>query len=262
MQTSSLIVCKQCSREFTISNNIISLLPKNQWVLPEASEALNHFMEVEGKFAQTINKPNSITQKIQSWGYQTIESFRKPRHQSTVLDLGCGTGFYLEYMNKSDKQVQICLDIDYNLLQYCKAANGNEKIDLLVHGDNYYLPFKNDILDQIISIYTLEHMHDLDRALSEVYRVMQRHGRFLVAIPSEGWLWRVGRIFTTARIAKKEFAINNYNEIIKLCHISNAKQIIKEIKRLFIIMRIKYYPFIIPSCDANLILCLECKKLQ
>lgn len=117
------------------------------------------------------------------------------------------------------------------------------------------LPFENESFDQVVSIYNLEHIEDLDRVFKEVKRVLKPKGRFIVALPCEdGILWNVGREVTTRRIFSKKYSIN-YDKVIAFEHVHSLSEIKKELFKYFKLKSQTYFPFIVPNDNFNLIYC-------
>src|SRR5262249_60886097 len=114
----------------------------------------------------------------------------------------------------------------------------------------------------VISIYNLEHILDLQRVLSEVHRVLDPGGSFLIALPCEGGLaWNLGRELTTRRQFQKKYGIN-YDKIIAYEHVRDFRGVFEELaaSRLFDVVRQRFFPALVPSVDLNLVACIECRK--
>lgn len=88
-----------------------------------------------------------------------------------ILDLGCGTGYYL-------RDGFVGLDISHNML--LKAKRKGKK--LLVLGSADCLPFKNSSFDSVISMFGVLNHVELNRCMKEVDRVLKPNGIFIFSI--------------------------------------------------------------------------------
>jgi len=101
-----------------------------------------------------------------------------------VLDVGCGTGALLnELREKADYVVGV--DISSEALDFCRLQ-GHEN---LVKADGASLPFKDEEFDIITAIGVIEHISDDKRFLSELQRVLKKHGRLILLTSSFPFLW-------------------------------------------------------------------------
>lgn len=94
----------------------------------------------------------------------------------TLLEVGCGNGRNLEYVNNKQSlniKTKGC-DIVNNFLKICT----NKNIDVC-YGDQRSLPFSNNSYKYIISIavlHHLEHNNDRIKAIKEIIRVLEPNG--------------------------------------------------------------------------------------
>jgi ubiquinone/menaquinone biosynthesis C-methylase UbiE len=83
---------------------------------------------------------------------------------SLVCDVGCGTGFSMEELNKEFEVVG--LDISMHMLRIAKR-NGN----IVVCGDFSRMPFKDKSFESVVSISTLQWARDYIRVAYELKRI-------------------------------------------------------------------------------------------
>lgn len=93
-----------------------------------------------------------------------------------ILDIGCGTGNFLIELGSMSTQL-VGLDISAGMLQQAKAKNTKAK---LVLGDAMSMPFHKETFGAAYCIQVLHHMFDKYRFISEVYRILQSGGRFVI----------------------------------------------------------------------------------
>jgi ubiquinone/menaquinone biosynthesis C-methylase UbiE len=115
-------------------------------------------------------------------------SFNK---KDIVLDIGGGTGFILQEINK-EPFIKINIDVSKKMLQKLK----NERI-LKIQGDGMFLPFKNESMSIVLLINVLHHIHKKYHKLlfQEIYRILKKNG-FLLMIDLYYPMTFIAKIFT------------------------------------------------------------------
>ena len=90
-----------------------------------------------------------------------------------VVDLGCGTGFHLDFVENI-----IGLDISEKTLQSAKLKNKP-----LLQGDIVSLPFKNSTVDTVCCFYGTLNFVGLD-SIKEICRVISTRGKVILSVTS------------------------------------------------------------------------------
>ena len=100
----------------------------------------------------------------------------KGRHQplisknySLVLDIGCGSGTFIN----SASQNIVGVDINFETLRNIKK---NKPKQALVQADARHLPFKSNFFDLVTSFSVLEHVRQPQLVIDEIYRVSKNEG--------------------------------------------------------------------------------------
>ncbi len=108
-------------------------------------------------------------------------------HQnSTILDLGCGDGYFTLLLFK-DKNLKIKAGIDISKKYIHRAEKLNVRRQIyktLEVANAHNLPYKEKSFSTVFSNCSIEHVLDLEKALREVYRVLEDNGRFIFTVPS------------------------------------------------------------------------------
>jgi ubiquinone/menaquinone biosynthesis C-methylase UbiE len=99
-----------------------------------------------------------------------------------ALELGCGTGIFLEKVARSGARIA-GLDLSEHLLTRARARlTGAPKV-VLHRGNAEEMPYADSSFDAVYGSSVLHHL-DLDRALAEVFRVLRPGGRCVFAEPN------------------------------------------------------------------------------
>jgi ubiquinone/menaquinone biosynthesis C-methylase UbiE len=99
---------------------------------------------------------------------------------SRILDLGCGpASLWQENLNRVPQGWHIVLsDLSVGMVREAQRnLNGSDCFEYQVI-DAQALPFENEGFDGVIANHVLYHVPDIERALSEIGRVLRNGGRF------------------------------------------------------------------------------------
>jgi len=96
-----------------------------------------------------------------------------------VLDLGCGTGFLFQHI---DKRVGLLVGIDISskALREAKKRTKNMPNIVLIRADADYTPFPDHIFDKVFAITVLQNMPDPMKTITEMKRVGKPQAIFAV----------------------------------------------------------------------------------
>jgi ubiquinone/menaquinone biosynthesis C-methylase UbiE len=97
----------------------------------------------------------------------------------TVLDLGCGTGYLFQHIDKSIRLL-VGLDISSNVLREAKKRTKTLLSIALVRADADNTPFTDRIFDRIFAITLLQNMPDPIKTISEMKRVGKPQAIFVI----------------------------------------------------------------------------------
>lgn len=101
-------------------------------------------------------------------------------YNKKVLEVGCGQGDFTFFLH--DKGADIT-GSDFSGFAVEKAIERNKvrksAADFVV-ADAHSLPFENNVFDLVFSCECLEHVHDPQKALNELYRVLKPGGKVIL----------------------------------------------------------------------------------
>jgi SAM-dependent methyltransferase len=101
-----------------------------------------------------------------------------------LLDFGCGTGAFLEHLERFGSVSAV--DSDASAVEFCHRR-GRAEVRLVPPGER--LPFADEAFDLVTALDVIEHIDDDVGALAELRRVLRPGGRLLAAVPAFMCLW-------------------------------------------------------------------------
>lgn len=113
-----------------------------------------------------------------------VFSMIKTKH-GNALDLGCGTGNYTLELYKRGFQV-VGVDISRRMLKIAQKKLPNAKF---IKANAYSLPFEDNTFDLVLSVTMLEFIHEPEKVLSEVYRVLKPGGEAVIGTMNGKSMW-------------------------------------------------------------------------
>jgi SAM-dependent methyltransferase len=109
-------------------------------------------------------------------------------HATTLLDLGCGDGNNLQYLQNYAEKT---FGSDYNLVRLVRSFQ-NYPTTILFLADILDYPAQDNVFEIIFFNHVLEHIHNDELALQTVYRILKPNGLLILGIPNEGaWWWQL-----------------------------------------------------------------------
>ncbi|HET7338283.1 MAG TPA: class I SAM-dependent methyltransferase [Candidatus Dormibacteraeota bacterium] len=100
-----------------------------------------------------------------------------------ILDVGCGTGTMLRYLERYGDAEGI--DVDADAIEYCHARG----LTRVAQGAADSLPFAEDTFGLVTALDVIEHIEDDRAVFAELRRVLRPGGTLLVSVPAYRFLW-------------------------------------------------------------------------
>lgn len=121
--------------------------------------------------------------------YKEIKKLVPKRSTVMLLDMGCGVGRTLKYLENNGTDYRFTLfGIDFSKEAVKRADRRTKNTELSVQ-DMRKTSFKNKFFDIITSVGAHEHLREID--FSEPYRLLKKDGIFILELPvcakTRGW---------------------------------------------------------------------------
>lgn len=140
------------------------------------------------KMFDTISKEYDNLNRVISfgidikWRNRVVEIIRNTNPKS-ILDIATGTGDLAINLTKTSAKKIVGLDISDGMLavgrKKIKKLQLNNRIELVL-ADSEELPFKDNSFDAITVAFGVRNFENLEKGLSEIYRVLKPGGTFVV----------------------------------------------------------------------------------
>ncbi|OUS27135.1 malonyl-[acyl-carrier protein] O-methyltransferase BioC [Thalassotalea sp. 42_200_T64] len=159
------------------------LIQRSQQEQPAKSEK-NTINSVAKAFGSAC-KSYDLVARLQRYSGRKLLSYLPDATRSTVLDLGCGTGFFADTL--ADNYQTVCaLDISKEMLNFSKT-NRSAKIHWL-NADIQNLPIKDNSVDIVYSNLAIQWCEPLTDTFVEIKRVLKPGGIFIFSTLLDGTL--------------------------------------------------------------------------
>lgn len=209
------------------------------------------------KMFDTISKEYDGLNRVISFGIDVkwrkkVVNIVAKTNPETILDIATGTGDLAINLTKTNASKIIGLDISEGMLNV-----GREKVEKLhlnqiemVLGDSENIPFEDNSFDAITVAFGVRNFENLEKGLTEIYRVLKPTGTFVVletSVPTktpfkQGYTFytkyimpTIGKIFSKDKVAYKYLsdsaavfpygkAFNNILQKIRFINVVNKPQ--------------------------------------
>lgn len=140
------------------------------------------------KMFDAISKNYDGLNRVISFGIdikwrKRVVAILKVKKPETIVDIATGTGDLAISMVPTGAKNIVGLDISQGMLEEGKKKvndKGLGNIIEMIIGDSENLPFKDASFDAITVAFGVRNFENLDKGLSEIYRVLKPNGTFVV----------------------------------------------------------------------------------
>ena len=153
-----------------------------------------------------------------NWLFERIDFSKVNR----LLEVGCGNGKLWENRNIDLRNREIFLsDISEGMVQEVRRKLGKEFN--CIQADCQSIPFKDGYFDTVVANHVLFYVHDLNKGLSEIYRVLKNYGTFYCSAYGKNHMKEI----TELAQSFDSRVVLSQNKLYDFFGLENGKQVLK-----------------------------------
>lgn len=123
-----------------------------------------------------------------------------------VLDIACGTGYGSNFLHGRGAASVVGVDLSAEATRYASGRYKKLGLEFLV-ADAQEMPFRSSSFDAVVTMETIEHLHNHKRFLQECHRVLSPGGTFVCSTPN-------GELSSPNPYHLKEFPPNELRQLL------------------------------------------------
>ena len=165
---------------------------------------------VENVFNQVFNKydlmNDFMSMGVHRYWKKSLINMMNPRDKRKLIDVACGTGDVGKlFLDSTNKEAEItCIDPNKGMIGQGKQKLSNYKNIKWVISSAEKLPIADNTFDYYTISFGLRNTKNLNKALSEAYRVLKPGGRYLCLE------------FSKIQNSNLDFVYKNYSKLIPI----------------------------------------------
>ena len=178
-------------------------------VTPYKGSDLNKKQQVTQMF-DTISKEYDGLNRVISFGIDVkwrnkVVDIVAQHQPQNILDIATGTGDLAISLTKTSAKEIVGLDISEGMLEVGRKKISDKQLDSkikMIVGDSENLPFEDNSFDAITVAFGVRNFENLEKGLSEIYRVLKPKGVFVIletSVPTKSF-YKQGYSFYTKYI--------------------------------------------------------------
>lgn len=187
--------CSKCNKKYKIENYIPRFVEVDKYVDSFSFQWTIHSKTQLDSFSGTNESEETFKLKT---GFSLNDLKNK-----LILDAGCGSGRYIEVVNKYGGEV-VGVDLSYSVDAAFENIGFKDKVHI-VQADIFNLPFSEETFDIIYSIGVLHHTPNTKEAFKQLIKLLKKNGEIAIWVYSDETFYekihnRISdfyRIFTT-----------------------------------------------------------------
>ncbi len=145
-----------------------------------------------------LNYDKNMNRKFFKLRLDIIKRLFKSEKHEILVDIGCGTGIFLDYLHK-DFKVGIGIDNCKEMVDFAKKRHKKRNIKYII-GKGDVLPLADNSADFVLSMGVLENIKDKKKHINESLRVLKKGGILFLTTPIRSMtkLYDLAKIFGKA----------------------------------------------------------------
>lgn len=181
-----MLICPSCnqsnfSKYKYISKHLLVRCKNCHLLVTKASKKqIESYVKAKYSREYAINYSNALPKLQKRFNYQ-INQVKKYKTGGKLLDIGCGTGHFLEYLKTNHKNWRISGVEPSKMLRQVARANTHGDIR---DGRLDKIPYEDDHFDVITCYDVLEHNINLGANIKELRRVLKPQGILFIQAPN------------------------------------------------------------------------------
>lgn len=181
------IICRGCDSVYPIKSGILCMLSEIDSNEGGQKRFYDHVYIEENNTKLYDNYIKETFFEVVNNKYFYPLFYQKHLFDKTVLDIGCGGGNVGRRI-ATNVGYLVNLDVSFNALMHAKKTIAVDKTGY-IQGTVNNLPLKEESIDVVVAYFTLHHLNDLSRPISEIKRVLKKTGYFVFIEPFERLPW-------------------------------------------------------------------------
>lgn len=143
----------------------------------------------------------------------------------SLLDIGCGTGYLIDMLQKQKSADYYGLDLSPEMLKVAKnKLSGSVE---LIEGYSDSLPYKDSSFDVVTCIQSFHHYPKPEKAMAEAYRVLKPGGLYIISDTGMGnypkFIYSIYNNFIVKKLNTGDYAAYSKRDIRNLMTSSGFK---------------------------------------
>lgn len=173
-----------------VSHNIVMFIC--YWIASKISKNQTNERNLATSYSKAAtaygNQNNERHQRI----YHEIANYIPKMNNCKLLDIGCGNGELIEYIDdKFNNAKKIYYGVDLSLNMVLQAKMRPLKSACFINGSAESIPLCDGLVDVVVSSLCLHHLPNRNKALNEIHRVLKPGGTFICCTAAEQYLKEV-----------------------------------------------------------------------
>ena len=162
-----------------LTSNVLSFFEKNRYFLDKK--------KVAASFSGAANSYDSASRLQRQVGKKLLSLLPDKSRQDTVIDLGCGTGFFVKpLLEKHVSATIIGVDIAQGMLKVARSEQS--LIDIWLCADAEKIPLADNSVDVVFSNLAFQWCSQLPILAQEIARIVKPGGRLAFTSVASGTL--------------------------------------------------------------------------